>query len=81
MNDLKYKMKTLVCTEPGKLEYRTRQIPELQKGQTMIKNANPFYQTEETAAAIVSSKASIAPPQLKETVLYDIATQAGKTYT
>ena len=30
-------MKTLVCTKPGKLEYATRELPELQKGQAMIK--------------------------------------------
>ena len=45
------------------------------------KNANPFYQTEEIAAPIVSPNTSITPFQLKETFLYDIATQAGKTYT
>ena len=45
------------------------------------KNSNPFYQTEETAAPIVSPKSNITPPQLKETMLYDIATQAGKMYT
>lgn len=30
-------MKTLVCTKPGKLEYATCEMPELQKGQAMIK--------------------------------------------
>jgi 2-desacetyl-2-hydroxyethyl bacteriochlorophyllide A dehydrogenase len=30
------KMKTLVCTKPGKLEYATCEMPELQKGQAMI---------------------------------------------
>lgn len=30
-------MKTLVCTEPGKLEYVNREIPDLQKGQAMIR--------------------------------------------
>ena len=45
------------------------------------KNANPFYQTEEIAAPIVSPNTSITPFQLKETFLYDIATQVGKTYT
>ena len=45
------------------------------------KNANAFYQTEETAAPIVSAMASITLLQLKETMLYDIATQSGKTYT
>ena len=30
-------MKTLVCTKPGKLEYTTCEMPELQKGQAIIK--------------------------------------------
>lgn len=30
-------MKTLVCTEPGKLEYAAGEMPELQKGQAIIK--------------------------------------------
>ena len=30
-------MKTLVCTQPGKLEYAAREMPALQKGQAMIK--------------------------------------------
>jgi 2-desacetyl-2-hydroxyethyl bacteriochlorophyllide A dehydrogenase len=30
-------MKTLVCTEPGKLEYSTRERPELKTGQAMIR--------------------------------------------
>ena len=45
------------------------------------KNSNPLYQTEEIAAPIVSPKPNITPPQLKETMLYDIVTQAGKMYT
>jgi alpha-L-fucosidase 2 len=46
----------------------------------MGKNANTFYQTEETAASIVSPKASLIPPDIKETWLYDLATQRGKLY-
>ena len=45
------------------------------------KNVNPFYQVEETLAPIISPKASFILPQLKETLLYDITTQPGKTYT
>ena len=30
-------MKTLVCTEPGKLEYAVAEKPALQKGQSIIK--------------------------------------------
>jgi alpha-L-fucosidase 2 len=45
------------------------------------KNSNSFYQVEETPAPIISDKATIEPLQLKETVVYDIPTVAGKTYT
>jgi alpha-L-fucosidase 2 len=44
-------------------------------------NANPFYNTEETAAPIVSPNAANTPLQLKETLLYDLPTQSGKVYT
>ncbi|MCF2487686.1 glycosyl hydrolase family 95 catalytic domain-containing protein [Dyadobacter sp. CY347] len=43
-------------------------------------NANAFYQTEAVANAVVSSKAGPAALNLKPTFLYDIPTQAGKTY-
>jgi alpha-L-fucosidase 2 len=43
-------------------------------------NPNPFFRTERTPAPIVSPKAVITIPQLKETFLYDIPTQKGKTY-
>jgi alpha-L-fucosidase 2 len=45
------------------------------------KNANPFYQTEETAAPVISEKVISTPLQLKETMLYDIMTQKGNLYT
>jgi alpha-L-fucosidase 2 len=45
------------------------------------KNTNLFYQVEETPAPIISDKANIAPLQLKETVVYDLPTAAGKVYT
>jgi alpha-L-fucosidase 2 len=45
------------------------------------KNANSFFQVEETSAPIVSEKATITPPELKETIIYDLPTVAGKTYT
>lgn len=44
-------------------------------------NPNPFYYVEETPAALVSTQAIITPVNLKETLLYDVPTQAGKTYT
>ncbi|HMI63215.1 MAG TPA: hypothetical protein VK518_20000, partial [Puia sp.] len=44
-------------------------------------NPNPFYQTEQTPAPVVSPEAKLTDTELKPTLLYDIATQAGKTYT
>ncbi len=49
--------------------------------QAIGENSNPFYQTEKTAQPIISAKATITPPDLKKTFVYDIATQAGKVYT
>ena len=45
------------------------------------KNSNPFFQVEETPAPVIAGKATIAPPELKETMLYDLPTVTGKTYT
>lgn len=45
------------------------------------KNTNAFYEVEETPTALVSEKATIVPLDLKETMVYDLPTQAGKTYT
>jgi alpha-L-fucosidase 2 len=45
------------------------------------KNSNPFYQVEEIPAPIISDKATISPVSLKETVLYDLPTGAGKLYS
>ncbi|HVX26918.1 MAG TPA: glycoside hydrolase family 95 protein [Parafilimonas sp.] len=44
-------------------------------------NSNSFYQTEKIATPIISDKATITLPQLKQTWLYDVPTVAGKTYT
>ena len=44
-------------------------------------NSNPFYQVVETAEPIISPKASIAPLNLTETMVYDVPTEAGKIYT
>ena len=45
------------------------------------RNMNPFFQLEQTAKPIISPKATVIKPQLKETYLYDLLTQAGNTYT
>ena len=44
-------------------------------------NPNFFYQNEATAKPIISEKAKLKAPGEKPTLLYDFATQAGKTYT
>ncbi len=44
-------------------------------------NQNPFYSVEETPDAIISAKANILLPVLKQTFMYDISTQPGKIYT
>lgn len=44
-------------------------------------NTNPFYQVEVTAAPVISEKATITPPELKTTFLYDIPTKPGTVYT
>jgi alpha-L-fucosidase 2 len=45
------------------------------------KNPNVFFQYAETASPIISEKAQLKPTGVKPTILYDFATQAGKTYT
>jgi alpha-L-fucosidase 2 len=44
-------------------------------------NSNPFYKIEKIAEPIISEKATITPPDLKKTFVYDIATEKGKMYT
>ena len=69
----------------GNLRLRVPNEITLSGGNTLRiatgKNVNPFYQIEETPAPIISPKAIITKPQLKKTFLYDLPTQAGKTYT
>jgi len=47
----------------------------------MGENTNPFYKIAATHDAIISPKANLTPVAVKETLLFDIATQPGKTYT
>ncbi len=62
---------------PNALTINKGAAPKIASGQ----NPNPFYQIEPTPAPIVSEKATAAAPVLKETILYDLPTQAGKSYT
>jgi len=45
------------------------------------KNPNPFYYVEETPVPVKSPEATISLPQLKQTFIYDLATEPGKKYT
>ena len=69
----------------GNLRLRTPNGIKLSNGSALKtaagENPNSFYQVEETPAPIISAKASFAAPALKETMLYDLPTVAGKTYT
>ncbi|MBS1565929.1 MAG: glycoside hydrolase family 95 protein [Bacteroidetes bacterium] len=44
-------------------------------------NNNPFYQAAPTPAPVVSEKAVITPPAIKETYVYDIPTKPGQVLT
>ena len=69
----------------GNLRLRVPNEMKLSNGTVLKKasgeNTNIFYQTKKIATPIISGKAKIILPQLKETWLYDMPTIAGKTYT
>lgn len=69
----------------GSLRLRTPNALKLVEGTSLIvasgKNSNLFYHVEETPAPIISSEAQIEPQKLKKTLLYDLPTLNGKTYT
>ena len=43
-------------------------------------NNNVFYRVEEVEKPIISSKAIVKPVGIKNTILYDVSTEAGKEY-
>lgn len=69
----------------GNLRLRIPNEMKLMNGASLKKatgeNRNPFYQTENTAAPLVSEKAVISLPRLKETFIYDVPTKAGQVYS
>ncbi len=69
----------------GNLRLRTPNAIKINAGGSLKKatgkNTNAFFFVEEITTPVVSEKANIAPLQLKETVVYDLPTVAGKTYT
>lgn len=59
-------------------------VPNALKGMkatTKEKTPNPFFAIEDIPQPVVSGKAKLAPLVLKETILYDVVTLPGKTYT
>jgi alpha-L-fucosidase 2 len=62
---------------PNKLRLANGGTPAIASGE----NKNSFYQTEKTPDPIISSRATITPPELKKSELYDISTQKGKFYS
>lgn len=69
----------------GNLRLRLPHKMRLKNGQALKSavgnNKNPFYQIEEIAAPLISEKAVVSSPELKETFLYDLPTSKGKIYT
>ena len=45
------------------------------------RNKNPFYQVHQVAPPVISAKAGIIPPDLKQTTVYDVPTKAGEVIT
>ena len=69
----------------GNLRLRAPNALKFENGSSLKiasgENENPFYQVEETPAPIISADATITPPLLEETFLYDISTKKGSTFT
>ncbi|CCH51755.1 Alpha-L-fucosidase [Fibrisoma limi BUZ 3] len=69
----------------GNLRLRVRNALKTSGGGALTtasgQNANPFYYVEDTPTPVVSAQAGKPALTLKETVVYDMPTQAGKVYT
>lgn len=69
----------------GNLRLRAPNPLQFTSGKLLTKatgpNKNPFYKTGETPEPLVSSRATVTAPVLKETWLYDIPTTAGVILT
>ncbi|MDI3320848.1 glycoside hydrolase family 95 protein [Pinibacter soli] len=75
---------SIKSTIGGNLRVRVPVIMQLNNGEALKTavgdNANFFYKTEKTLEPVMSSEANVTMPVLKQTFLYDISTQPGKTY-
>lgn len=69
----------------GNLRFRAPNPLQLPGGRALTKataqNNNPFYKTEKTPQPLLSPRATVTAPVLKETWLYDVPTTAGATVT
>jgi alpha-L-fucosidase 2 len=67
------------------LRLRVPNAMKLSAGNLLVKatgsNENPFYRVDEIPTPVISSRATITPPVLRETMLYDLPTEKGKRYT
>jgi alpha-L-fucosidase 2 len=74
---------TIRSTLGGNLRLR---VPNALKGNGQLtqvtgEQRNPFFQPDITAAAEINPAAKVEAVGVKETIQYDLSTQAGKTYT
>ena len=90
LTDMKWKagkliQATIKSNIGGNCRIRIAGKIKIERGETMLKsahgeNSNPFFKVEKTALSLVSPVAKLQGIFLKETFLYDFATQAGKLY-
>jgi alpha-L-fucosidase 2 len=68
----------------GNCRLRTKTPLKAEKG-TILKpakgdNPNPLFVTPEIKTPVISEKAKLNPVMLSKTQVYDVSTEAGKTY-
>ncbi|MFY0254141.1 glycosyl hydrolase family 95 catalytic domain-containing protein [Chitinophaga sp. 30R24] len=75
---------TILSTIGGNCRLRLPNVLQQSGSLKLAGNArqtNPFYASDTTSEALVNPKATVIIPDVKKVYTYDIATQAGKTYT
>jgi len=69
----------------GNLRVRVPNEMKMNNGAALTKasgeNNNLFYQTEATSKPVISEKATITAPHLKQTFVYDFPTKPGQLLT
>lgn len=68
----------------GNCRIRTQQTIVMSNGASLSgakgENTNPFFAVNSVKEPLISEKATITQPEIKPTFLYDLPTEAGKTY-